>query len=104
GVAVAVFFFMMMLSTIVGVMQGTTVLSEATTEIRYVAYYLAYFVIFFLIRKDSKISFLMYTFVFIGTFVAAAMPMNPTNAKSIMFKLPIPMGIRGRMFTSKIVE
>lgn len=73
GVAIIIFFGMALISTIIGLLQGTTSLDNVTTELRYIGYYLAYFVMFLLCKDEDRIRFIIISFLLLAFVVAFAM-------------------------------
>ncbi|MCA9884947.1 MAG: O-antigen ligase family protein [Anaerolineae bacterium] len=73
GVSLMIFLGMMLLSTVLGLITGTTVLDQATTEIRYVGYYASYFVVSHLIQGERQLQIIIRTFLMLAVFVAVMM-------------------------------
>jgi hypothetical protein len=69
--AIIIFFAFALLSTIVGIITGTTVLNMATTEVRYIGYYLSFLVASYLLDQ-KQVRTLVIGFFALATVVAVA--------------------------------
>ncbi|MGB1285918.1 MAG: O-antigen ligase family protein [Aggregatilineales bacterium] len=73
GIAILVFMFALIFSTAIGIVEGSTDFSSATTEIRYFSYYIGFFVIAYWIRDRRQLTYLLYGFFFLAAVVSVGM-------------------------------
>src|SRR5690606_152450 len=73
GLAMAAFMVVAVASIALGLLRGTTTLNLATTELRYLGYYLIYFAVVYLIRDAGRLRLLLAGGLFLSIATAAAM-------------------------------
>jgi hypothetical protein len=73
SILLLIFYAFIILSTMLGIWQGTTNFKDAVTELRYTAYYLLFFVVFHLFQSKRQLKALLYGFFVLAFVVAIAM-------------------------------
>ncbi|HZW98861.1 MAG TPA: O-antigen ligase family protein [Trueperaceae bacterium] len=73
GAAIGLFMLVAVASIAVGLLRGTTTFSLATTELRYLAYYMVYFAVMYLVRDSSSMRVLLVAALALSIATAFAM-------------------------------